>query len=107
MLKNFTKQAVIAIENTRLLHELHARTANCRNPCEQQTATADVLKVISRSTSNLDAVLKTQRALRGCSAFEPRYHGREGPVFLRDGDVLYVRAIGMSRDRFIAFRCES
>jgi len=98
LVKNFAAQAVIAIENTRLLNELRQRTDDLSESLEQQTATSEVLKVISSSTGQLQPVFETMlaNAIRICEA-------AFGSMLLVEGNALRRVALHNAPPRFVEF----
>ena len=94
LVRTFADQAVIAIENARLFDEVQAKTRDLEESLQQQTATADVLKVISRSAFDLPAVLRTlvKSAAKLCDA--------DKATITREINGVYYRAesYGFSED---------
>src|SRR5262249_40627211 len=96
LLSNFAAQAVIAIENTRLLNELRQRTGDLSEALEQQTATTEVLSVISTSPGELEPVFQAMlaNAARLCSA-------PFGTLSLYHGDAFHLAAAHNAPPAFI------
>jgi GAF domain-containing protein len=88
LLQTFADQAVIAIENVRLFKELDARNRELTEALEQQTATSDILRVISQSPTDVQPVFDTiaAAALKLCRA-------SSGNVFTFDGELIHLAAI--------------
>jgi two-component system, NtrC family, sensor kinase len=99
LLRTFANQAVIAIENTRLFKELRQRTDDLSESLEQQTATSEVLKVISNSQGQVEPVFNAmlENATRMCEA-------KFGTLYLCHGDALYAAAFHNAPLEFIEAR---
>ena len=99
LVTNFAAQAIIAIENARLLNELRQRTTDLSESLEQQTATSEVLQVISNSPGDLEPIFAAmlEKAVRICDA-------KFGNIYRWDGETLKVVAMHNTPRAFAEFR---
>src|ERR1700733_12212669 len=102
LVESFADQAVIAIENTRLLNELRQRTTDLTEALEQQTATSEVLQVISSFPGDLQPVFDRmlENAAGICDA-------KFGNIYRWDGDALYLAATHNTPPAFVEVRSRS
>jgi len=102
LLRTFANQAVIAIENTRLFNELRQRTGDLSEALDQQTATSEVLKVISSSSGQLGPVFESMlaNATRICEA-------AFGSMLLVEGDALRRVALHNAPPLFVEFNTKN
>ncbi len=99
LVQNFASQAVIAIENTRLLNELRQRTTDLSEALEQQTATSEVLRVISSSPGELEPVFQAmlENATRLCEA-------KFGTLYTYDGNGFHAAAFHNAPPAYVEAR---